>query len=325
MSSSHHTVAHNWANRTGKCLNGFNMFHDNETIFSYSSHFPIARHIDGVVLFTTESYSTSTSKHIGIVGSACHHLTQFNVPDVRATGIAAHKRNAESFKKRFNAVLESAVRRRSAELMQWDIDSAERLAASYLAYCKHFGFRRAPLRILNLDSLKETMKVKAEKQRKAAEKLAEKRRIAQAIEFERVRTELVPAWQNGDSTVRLPYDYEPTLCRVVRNESGDYIETSKRAIFPVADAIAEFPRLLAMAAESAANNGANISPNPTNIPRPSIKLGNFRIDYVNDKGIKAGCHWMEWRIVLRTARQVGFKFDASSFRAAVDSLETESI
>ena len=77
-------VAHAWANKTGKHCRGSNFFYDDDTIYSYGGHFPIARHMDGVVLFTTESYSNSTSKHLGHASNACNHLTRFNVADVKA-------------------------------------------------------------------------------------------------------------------------------------------------------------------------------------------------------------------------------------------------
>ena len=46
---------------------GNNFYFDGDTIYSYGSHFPIARHVETkrgrAVLFTTRDYSVTTSGH----------------------------------------------------------------------------------------------------------------------------------------------------------------------------------------------------------------------------------------------------------------------
>ena len=44
----------------GKSLN---MFIDNDTIYYYGYHFPIARRYKGFILFNTKGYSNTTAKH----------------------------------------------------------------------------------------------------------------------------------------------------------------------------------------------------------------------------------------------------------------------
>src|SRR5688572_19378457 len=73
------TVAHLCANKSQiEATNGSNFFFDGDTIYSYGRHFPIAKHIinDGkrAVLFTQETNSKTTAKHISIVKHACNHL-----------------------------------------------------------------------------------------------------------------------------------------------------------------------------------------------------------------------------------------------------------
>ena len=52
-------------------------------MYSYGSHFPIARHVETkrgrAVLFTTRDYSVTTSGHKWTVLRACQHLTVFHV------------------------------------------------------------------------------------------------------------------------------------------------------------------------------------------------------------------------------------------------------
>ena len=92
-------VAHLWANRTQDYARnpGHNFYFSGETIYSYGSHFPIARHVESkrgrAVLFTTRSYSATTAGHKCTVAGACRHLTVFHVADV--TGSDCRKQFAE--------------------------------------------------------------------------------------------------------------------------------------------------------------------------------------------------------------------------------------
>lgn len=74
------TVAHYWANKNqSEASNGSNFFYENDIIYSYGRHFQIAKHVinenrDRAVLFTQQTYSNTTAKHISIVRQACNHL-----------------------------------------------------------------------------------------------------------------------------------------------------------------------------------------------------------------------------------------------------------
>lgn len=54
-------VADAWA--MGYSAKSSNMFTDGETIYSYGYHFPIAKKVNGYVLFNHTRYSVTTSKH----------------------------------------------------------------------------------------------------------------------------------------------------------------------------------------------------------------------------------------------------------------------
>ena len=54
-------VADAWA--MGYSAKSGNMFTDGETIYSYGYHFPIAKRVNGHVLFNRTYYSATTSKH----------------------------------------------------------------------------------------------------------------------------------------------------------------------------------------------------------------------------------------------------------------------
>ena len=116
MSSSREMwdIAHEWANdRDGKGIGaGANILYGNGCIYSYGSHFMIARHVTNdkgkrAVLFTERTYSNTTAKHIKAVENASSHLPKIYVGDpalskeelfsdwnVQMVNIAHHLENA---------------------------------------------------------------------------------------------------------------------------------------------------------------------------------------------------------------------------------------
>ena len=70
-------IPHLWAHRTqdeARNRQG-NLYFTGSTIYSYGSHFPVARHVtndtgERAVLFTTATYSVTTSSHCSAVRSA---------------------------------------------------------------------------------------------------------------------------------------------------------------------------------------------------------------------------------------------------------------
>lgn len=70
-------VAHLFANKSqneARTPTG-NFYFQNDTLYSYGSHFAIAKHINNAVLFTTRSYSVTTSQQISIARHALNHKT----------------------------------------------------------------------------------------------------------------------------------------------------------------------------------------------------------------------------------------------------------
>lgn len=82
-------VAHLWAARAQSSARnaGDTFYFDGATIFSYGSHFPIARLVPhgetDIVLFTTQTYSPTTQRHIAIVRDAVRHLRKVYVHQIR--------------------------------------------------------------------------------------------------------------------------------------------------------------------------------------------------------------------------------------------------
>lgn len=94
--SSHREVAHIWAQQNKEEGRACNVFFKGTKIYSYGKHFVIANFVKpNVVLFNSENYSISTSKHQTYVLRAIpNNVRVFNVPDVDGYG---HFRNIEFF------------------------------------------------------------------------------------------------------------------------------------------------------------------------------------------------------------------------------------
>lgn len=77
MSKYDSEIAHAWAH--GHAMppqKHSRMYFEGDTIYSYGRHFPIAKHYDGVVLFTKQGYSPTTSGHIRSVKQAIPSSTK---------------------------------------------------------------------------------------------------------------------------------------------------------------------------------------------------------------------------------------------------------
>jgi hypothetical protein len=133
MNTNNKQVAHLWANRSEESGKGSHFFFNNKTIYSYGSHFPIARHAetkDGkpCVLFTTRGYSNTTSRHISITRSAIPSgLPIFYVEDPTAPDAIADPEVASASHKDAEAAAAQAAKERNAEAIK-----ARRLAKKNL-------------------------------------------------------------------------------------------------------------------------------------------------------------------------------------------------
>ena len=80
-SSVCHAFAHASSNDSGEANS---IFFKNNIIYSYGYHFPIAKKLDNnILLFTLNSYSSTTSKHIYKVRSSCSHKEFLYTYDIK--------------------------------------------------------------------------------------------------------------------------------------------------------------------------------------------------------------------------------------------------
>jgi len=115
------------------------MYFNGNTLYSYGSHFPIARIFrapngEEVIMFTTRTYSKTTARHIAAVQSACnvdHRRTVYcSRPDV--CGLPSdHERNLNDFRVEMDEAIAKHAKARKPELYTADILHQATLARKY--------------------------------------------------------------------------------------------------------------------------------------------------------------------------------------------------
>lgn len=283
---SSESVAHLWAHQTQDQARNSNgsVFFRGDVIFSYGEHFPIARHIqnkhESVVLFTTKSYSVTTSGHCSMVRSAVSHLTVFSVPNVFAKIKAEHEGNLADYAKRISDRLLKTARARTSFNKEWTHKEALELRSEAIKYAKFFNlaYSKILLTVPALDSVSLAKIKQAEDKRLAAER---KRKLAE-------NREAIEQWRNGEYA-RLPYGL-PDMLRV--SSDGQSIETSRAVSFPMSHA----KRGLALV-RSVRSRGETWHTNGH-----TCKLGHYQIDSIDASGnVKAGCHTVKYSEIERIA------------------------
>lgn len=288
-------VAHVWAQQqqqSGRSSNG-QFYFEGATIYSYGSHFPIARFVEHkgarAVLFTTQSRSVTTSAHCGRARSALHGL---GLPVFSVDGVLSndHKVRREQFSANVEALAIAAVRKRASNA-QWAMQTATDAAHVANTYAEFYGLRwRVKVPTFSAEFIEATkakaaadVKRKAEATRKKTE--ADLKAWAQTV----------AEWRAG-ALARLPWqaDRLPTMLRI----NGDVIQTSRGAEFPVEHGKRAFAFIARCKTQ-----GTEWRTNGHKIP-----LGNFKIDMIQPSGdVIAGCHQVPWIEIEACARALGLE------------------
>ena len=276
-------VAHLWVHRVqGFARNsGSNFYFDGDTIYSYGSHFLIARHVETkrgrAVLFTTDSYSVTTARHKCIVERACRHLTVYHVQDVCSTN---RKGQFDEYRQRYIGLARKYSKARSNK--PWILDCLRDLVDEANQFAKFFGIRSRLSMPDDLSAMDAECKAIEQRERERKQRAEAKR--------QRESLERIQKWVNG-KTDHCP-DNGPIRLRI----TGDELQTSRGARVPVAHAVKAFRiiKRLHDKGQSYERNGH------------TIHLGHFALDAVDLQGnVTAGCHQVEWREIERIATIAG--------------------
>lgn len=291
-------VAHIWANQrtngeTSAEGNG-NIYFEGPTIYSYGRHFPIARHVEHkgrrAILFTTQTNSVTTGKHIGYVQHALQgtRTTIINLHNLDDSPAEVRKQ----FEHERNAlVFDIAKSKRPAPAKMRALDE---LISNANAYAEFYGLRWRLAMPADFEA--ERKRAIARTERKAREQFKRECVRAEARRLE--LAEDIEAWKHAGLSY-LPHD-AGTFLRI----EGEEIATSHGARVPVNAARKAFPIIKAV--HDMARDRIFFSLKP--------RLGHFAIDRIDADGtIHAGCHVIPWAEIERIAGQLGLIEPTAAF------------
>ena len=269
------TIAHMWANQTqDSARNSGNFYFEGNTIYSYGSHFPIAKHVvnsDGInaVLFTKRRYSNTTAKHIHVVRQAASHKNIIYC-------YSPNSSHSDNFKSWLNDIEDNAAYLKRAKKPEIYLNQIGQFAHQINMYATFFGVE-----------IPETLKVamaignKEEYVQYAAKKEEyEKFEAAKAkAELEKRHKKELSKWLNGEG-YRLythnGYDY----LRV----KDSRIETSQGVELPMELGRKIYNQLV----ENKLKVGSKILSYEVNAVGKEVKVGchTFKTDYLLKFGAK---------------------------------------
>jgi hypothetical protein len=300
-------IPHKWFHRTQDSArnSGRSLYFENDTIYSYGSHFPIARHVEGkkkrqAVLFTTQSHSVTTSGHCSAVRSSIPSNTLiFHVPNVNVSSdwqaSVRHQENIADYVKRIESAIVASARGRSSWTKESNQTGAVNLVAECKAYAAFFSLKLPKLPVVPALDSKEMQAIKTREAKNAAQK-AEKTRL-EKIERAKLEAQQAEQWRNGTYNGYL-YN-QPVMLRIRTfnaDESAQFavsqVETSRGARIPVSHALRglRFVRAVVARGEAFQTNGHK------------FHLGHYSIDRIDVDGtLTAGCHVISYAEIERIA------------------------
>jgi hypothetical protein len=283
-------VAHLWANKAqdeARSQRG-NFYFTGDTIYSYGSHFPVARHVENrrgesAVLITTRDYSVTTAGHKSAVAGAARHLTVFHVQHPRNEGPAARRADFEEYRQRQRDLMASYAKARGRKPRIFQ--SVAELIEEANNFAKFFGLRsRLKMPADEADMTDECAKIDAANKRRTAREAREREKAIAAADAERQRKR--DEWLAGTGNYYPGGWGESVRLRVV----GDKLETSGGAEVELSEALRVLAILRKLRDKGYKRNGGTIA------------VGPFELDSMDlDGTITVGCHTIEWAEVERIA------------------------
>lgn len=287
-------VAHIWAQQKqeeGRNAQG-NIYFKGKSIFSYGSHFEMARFISSDIIFrTTRRYSVTTAKQLGYVGGALSgSQTLFDVPSFED-----HTENALYLAKEVRALIDETSRARTS--IGYRLQQLSGKTKDARAYLESFRKKiKAPARkeirdlnryfhkVLTQDKIDEIKRRAAEKERLDKIRYEERRRIAALEESERLEL-----WKAGAFTGSSYFRNSPLTLRIQQ----DRIETTKGASIPLLAARELWDKL------------------QRREPVHGLALGDYTVTAFDGSMLTVGCHQIPVKEILRMAQALEWTKEAT--------------
>jgi hypothetical protein len=234
-----------------------NFYFWGDRIFSYGSHFVIAKHYNGVLLFTLRSYSNTTAKHINHVANASNHLKRvfcYHPDGTQENNFSAWiyeaEKNIEKLKRANKPVIY--------------LNNLDRIKQQAQIYCDLF---KIPINehLSTILAITDKQEAKEYENKKQAFILAEKQRKEKQLKKEHARA--LDKWRNFEISSlyqRDGFDY------LRFNKEKQRFETSQRIEIPLALGLKIYDKI---------KNGVQFD-----------KILDYSVTEINKTFIRVGCH-----------------------------------
>lgn len=285
-------VAHNWAHSLAvkfkKDHTAGSLFFEGNTIYSYGYHFPIGiidtRNVARVVLFTTRSYSNTTSKHIACVRSACSHMDKVYCYDPKAAFRGNHDENIQNFESVCKGIAARLSRANKPSIYLDQIAEQRDMLNKYVTYfnidIKSLGLSYVFIesKDMSIEATEKARIIREEKERKATEERA-KRAAKDMRNFRAFKLQSV-------------YTIDGAILRY--NKDTQRIETSKGIEIPVKIAERAFKWIIKTLKSGGCEGECK------------YKILDFEVTALNSKLLIVGCHTIELKEVNKLAKKLGW-------------------
>lgn len=279
-------IAHLFANQTQETArNTGNFYFNGDTIYSYGSHFPIAKHVVNEanlkgLLFTKCSYSNTTSKHIAVTKQATNHLNKIICYSVNGS-------KADNFSKWLRDIEEQADKLVKAKKPEIYLNAIDILINEATNYAKYFNVE-LPIELQNAKDI--TNKQTSIEYREVKTKALAVKALKEAKEAAKKHKIELTKWLSF-KTDRLYNRLDVDYLRF--NVDKKRIETTQAVQIP--EQIAkEFFNTIILTIKNGGCKDCKVS------------LLDYQVKEINKNFIQVGCHKVEVKEINRIAKQLNW-------------------
>lgn len=268
---SNSSLVHEFSAQSQSFGKSGSMFFEDNVIYSYGHHFPIAKIIDTEnVLFTYRTYSNTTAKHIRLTKSALSHYNMIYcyVPD----GIS-HNQNIAEFYDMIKSLRIELSKVRGLKQISNIISSLKFYIANFKEYVSLFEYSVLPEISEHIQAIEKLILSPefTEKQKQWFKRYSIEKRENAKIEKELKAKQLFENIEKFNNfEINHVWDIEYQLLRY--NAETNNFETSKQVKIPFDVAKCFY----------------------VSLKRNSLQVGqhilNFKVNYFDENIIKIGCH-----------------------------------
>lgn len=281
-------LAHNWFYSVKEEQQGSNIFYEKNIIYSYGYHFPIAIKLDKYVLFNSNSYSNTTSKHqnhvLNSIDDSTHkriHLPLKSLRHIYVVENITQYVNFDSIEKEFNSLTKKLAKAKKPQLYINEIESIK----YQLSLLKQAGGKDKRINKLLKLKIDDSYIEKAKLSIKKEKKQEEKRKLEQ---IESAKISLYKFLNNEANSVH--YLHLLNLDTVIRlSKDKSIIETSKGMKIPL-----NIARLILHNWESNKALGMKVN----------IDNYEYICTLANESKIKFGCHIIDKKQALEVLKPI---------------------